>query len=105
MERRNYSNKTISELTTADGKSVSQDEDILEELRKFYENLYTALRLQTNICSNDTVESLTENIRPNLNKLSENKKVELEGKLTLEECRKALTLLGMVNPLVRMASL
>lgn len=33
-------------------------------------------------------------IHPNLPKLCEDKKVELEGKLTLEECRKTLMALG-----------
>ena len=91
MEQRNYNNKKISQLTTAEGKSVSQDGDILEELLKFYESLYTA---DSSICSNDAFEPFTENIRRNLPKLSEDKKVELERRLTLEECRKALMAFG-----------
>ena len=38
MERRNYNKKTITELTVAEELTISNDEDILEEIRRFYEN-------------------------------------------------------------------
>ena len=40
MERRNYTKKTITDLTVAGGATISNDDDILEEIRGFYENLY-----------------------------------------------------------------
>ena len=40
MERRKYTRKTITELTVAGGITISNDGDILEEIRGFYENLY-----------------------------------------------------------------
>ena len=40
MERRNYNKKTITELTVEGGITISNDDDILEEIRGFYENLY-----------------------------------------------------------------
>ena len=41
MERNNYNKKTITELTVAEGGMISEDNDILEEIRRFYKNLYT----------------------------------------------------------------
>jgi len=35
MERRNYNKKTITELTMAGGTTISNDDDILEEIRGF----------------------------------------------------------------------
>ena len=40
MERRNYNKNTMTELTVAGGTTTSNDDDILEEIRGFYENLY-----------------------------------------------------------------
>ena len=79
MERRNYNNKTISELSNAEGETISKDDDILEEIRNFYQILYTADR---NIGSNESFQAFTENLKTNLPKLFEDKKVQLEGKLT-----------------------
>ena len=60
MERRNYNNKTISELLNAVGETISKDDDILEEIRNFYEILYTADR---NIGSNKSFQAFTENLK------------------------------------------
>jgi len=35
MERRNYNKKTITELTMAEGTTISNDDDILKEIRGF----------------------------------------------------------------------
>ena len=75
MERRNYNNKTISELSNAEGETISKDDDILEEIRNFYEILYTADR---NIGSNESFQAFTENLKTNLSKLSEDKKSNLK---------------------------
>ena len=40
MERRNYNKKIITELTVAGGTTISKEDDILVEIRSFYENLY-----------------------------------------------------------------
>ena len=39
MERRNYNRKT-TELIVPGGTTISNDDDILEEIRGFYENLF-----------------------------------------------------------------
>ena len=81
MERRNYNNKTIIKLINAEGEKISKNDDILEEIRKFYNNLYTA---DSSIGSNESFQVFTESRSNNLPKLSKNKKIELEGKLALK---------------------
>ena len=76
MERRNYNNKTIIELINAEGETISKNYDILEEIRKFYECLYT---VDSSIGSNESFQVFTENLSNNLPKLSENKKIEKEN--------------------------
>jgi len=87
MERRNYNKKTIIELTVAGGTTISDDDDILEEIRSFYENLY-----KTDLGEDSTslFQGFTENLRNKLPKLSRDQRDLLKGKLTLEECKKAL---------------
>ena len=87
MERRNYNKKTITELTVAGGTTISNDDDILEEIRRFYENLY-----KTDLGEDSTLlfQGFTENLRTKVPKLSGVQKDLLEGKLTLEKCRSAL---------------
>ena len=87
MERRNYNKKTITELTVAGGTTISNDDDILEEIRGFYENLY-----KTDLGEDSTslFQGFTENLRTKLPKLTGDQRDLLEGKLTLEECRRAL---------------
>ena len=86
MELRNYNRKTITELTVAGGTTISNDDDILEEIRCSYENLYkTDLRED----STSLFQGFTENLRNKLPKLSRDQRDLLEGKLTLEECKKA----------------
>ena len=40
MERRNYNTKTITELTVAGGAKISNDDDILEEIRGFFTKIF-----------------------------------------------------------------
>ena len=87
MERGNYTKKTITELTVAGGTTISNDDDILEEIRGFYENLYKS---DLGEDSTSLFQSFTENLRTELPRLSGDQKDLLEGKLTLEECRRAM---------------
>ena len=43
LEKRNYNHKTIKELKHPDGKSVTKEEEILEEIEIFYKELYTSI--------------------------------------------------------------
>ena len=87
MERRNYNKKTITELTGTGRTTISNDDDILEEIRGFFENLY-----KTDLGEDSTslFQGFTENLRTELPKLTGDQSDLLEGKLTLEECRRAL---------------
>lgn len=40
LEKRNYTNKTIQRVEKEDGKVITDQDDILEETCKYYENLY-----------------------------------------------------------------
>ena len=42
LEKRNYNHKTIKELKYPEGKSVTKEEEILEEIERFYKELYTS---------------------------------------------------------------
>ena len=83
MERRNYNKKTITELTVAGGTTISNDDDILKEIRGFYENLYKTDLGEDSI---SLFQGCTENLRTKLPKLSGDQKDLLKRKLTLEEC-------------------
>ena len=87
MELRNYNKKTITELTMAGGTAISNDDDILEEMRGFHENLY---KTELGEDSTSLFQGFTENLRTKLPKLSGDQKDLIEGKLTLEECRRAM---------------
>ena len=87
MECRNYTKKTITELTGAGGTTISNDDDILDEIRGFYETLYKS---DLGEDSTSLFQSFTENLRTELPKLSGDQKDLLEGKLTLEECRRGM---------------
>ena len=71
----------------AGGTTISTDNDILEEIRGFYENLY-----KTDLGEDSTslFQGFTKNLRNKLPKLPRDQRDLLEGKLTLEECKKAL---------------
>ena len=86
IECRNYNKKTITKLTVAGGTTISNDDDIFEEIRGFYENLHKT-ELQED--STSLFQSFTENLRNKLPKLSRDQRDLLEGKLTLQECKKA----------------
>ena len=87
MERRNYTKKTITELTVAERTTISNDDDILKEIRGFYENLYKS---DLGEDSTSLFQGFTEILRTELPKLSGDQKDILEGKVTFEECRRAL---------------
>ena len=76
MERRKYTRKTITELTVAGGITISND-DILEEIRGFYENLYKSDLAED---STSLFQGFTENLRTELLKLSGDQKDLLKGK-------------------------
>ena len=42
LDKQNYNHKTIKELKYHDGKSMTKEEEILQEIERFYKELYTS---------------------------------------------------------------
>ena len=84
LERRNYNHKTITELKHPDGNPVTKEEEILKEIEIFYKDLYTST---TNV-ENAFFETFVANLE--LPKLEDSVSSELEGEITLKECKDIL---------------
>ena len=92
MERKNFNKKIISELTVADGCLTVNENQIMHEIKLFYENLYTS----SNNSTNEDFHEFTNNINQQLPlKLSSEQCNGIEGKLTLNECWEALKSMGI----------
>ena len=85
LEKRNYNHKTIKELKYLEGKSVTKEEEILEEIERFYKELYTS----TTSFENMQFISYIENLE--LPSLEDSASSELEGDITLKECKDILS--------------
>ena len=86
LETHNYLSKIILKLETADGKIITDQNDILKESELFYKNLY----------SNKDDTSAEINVKEylkdlNVPKLTDNESNQLEGTLTLQELTNALS--------------
>ena len=82
LESRNYINKTITKIEKQNGQTITKQEDILNEVKLFYENLYE--NHDTNDNQDSEIISILENIQENP-KLSLENKNKLEGELTDKE--------------------
>ena len=85
LEKRNYENKCITSLTKEDKSTVSDSDEILEEQRRYYKDLYSSY--------NPQVEDPKFNLffeNEVIKKLGEHQKESCEGLLTENECRNAL---------------
>ena len=91
MERKIFNKKIISELTVADGCLTVNENQIMDEIKLFYENLYTS----SNNSTNEDFHEFTNNINQHLPKLSSEQCNGIEGKLTLNECWEALKSMGI----------
>ena len=85
LETHNYLSKIIPKLETADGKIITDQNDILKESELFYKNLF----------SNKDDTSAEINVKEylkdlNVPKLTDNESNQLEGTLTLQELTNAL---------------
>ena len=85
LEKPNYNHKTIKELKHPDGKSVTKEEEIVEEIEIFYKELYTSIIS----VENAQFTSFTENLE--LPRLEDSVSSELEGDITLKECKDILS--------------
>ena len=87
LESRNYINKTISKIEKENGQTITKQEDILNEVKQFYQNLYKNHDAHEN--QDNEIISILENIQPNP-KLSFESKNKLEGELSEKEILAAL---------------
>ncbi|KAL9958928.1 hypothetical protein ACROYT_G036005 [Oculina patagonica] len=86
MERKNYNKKIITELQTSEGLNTTDEKQMLDEIKSFYQNLYTSANNVT-----DTVfQEFISKTPLQFPKLSSKENDRMEGKLTFEECQNAL---------------
>ena len=85
LEKRNYNHKKIIELKHLEGKSVTKEEEILEEIEIFYKELYTSITSVENAPFTSFIENLE------LPRLEDSLSSELEGEITLKECKDILS--------------
>ena len=79
LEKRNYNHKTIKELKHPDGKSVTKEEEILEEIEIFYKELYTSIISVENAQFTSFTKNLEDSVSSEL------------GDITLKECKDILS--------------
>ena len=87
LESRNYINKTISRVEKDNGQIITKQENILLEVKQFYENLYKSHDFNGN--QDTEILSILDTIEQNPKLSSENKN-KLEGELTEREILTAL---------------
>ncbi|KAL9981573.1 hypothetical protein ACROYT_G010292 [Oculina patagonica] len=84
LEKRNYNRKTITELQTRDNVTIKEEVKILQQIEKFYEDLYSS---KTTV----TQEAFDEFIRGiEIPELSNEEQEQMEGIFTLEEYKRIL---------------
>ena len=84
LEKRNYNRKTINEIRSEDGEEIREEKEILKAIYAFYEDLYSS----KTITSQEQFDLFIRN--RNFPKLSDEDRDEIEGPLTLEECKTVL---------------
>ena len=85
LEKRNYNRKAISELETKTGEHITNETLILLEIESYYNNLYS---FETTATLN---EYLQFNNKLEIPQLTVYMRDKLEGPLTYEECKEALS--------------
>jgi len=81
LEKRNFVNKQISRIEKANGTQATTQEEIMNEVRSFYENLYKSKENELDVTIRDDLP---------IRKLSMNESNALEGKITQNELNLAL---------------
>ena len=71
LEKRNYSRKSVTKLKLSDGSFTTSQLDILEEQKKFYENLYKS-HVSPAQCARDNDVFFNPNNSPSLNEDEQN---------------------------------
>jgi hypothetical protein len=81
MEKRHYTSKQMFRLVTKDGLTLTNTDDMLNETKEYYKQLY-AKRIVQNVNLKEYITTLP--------KLNDDEADSLEGEITLEEASKAL---------------
>ena len=84
LEKRSYDKKTITKLKRSNGTFINNQFEILQEQMDFYKTLYTSEVHPENVIN--LASTFFENITP----LDDTDKLSCEGKVSAEECLKAL---------------
>ncbi|KAK3088083.1 hypothetical protein FSP39_014464 [Pinctada imbricata] len=85
LESRNFTNKLIPKIEEDNGNIISEQHEILEATKKFYENLYSSRE--------HDIEDIDLNAELNFNdikKLTEEESEKLEGTISLKEASQTL---------------
>ena len=85
LEKRNYNRKVISELETTTGEHITNETLILLEIDSYCNNLYSS---ETTATLNEYLQ-FTNSLE--ISQLIEDMRDRLEGPLTYEECKEALS--------------
>ena len=86
LEKRNYNQKCIKKLIGSNGTEITDQKEIIDEQRRFYEDLYSS-KLKYTKDNESLDEYFLNNKIPTLN---EELKNICDQELTIEECGKAL---------------
>ena len=84
LDKQNCENKTMTKLKRSNGTFTSDQVQVLREQMDYYKRLYTSDKQPKNL--HDSKSAFTENITP----LDDTDKLMCEGKVSAEECLKAL---------------
>ena len=84
LEKKNYNKKAITELHGEDGTTINNEKQILDSIEKYYSQLYKTI----NNLEQKDFHSFMEPLR--ISKLKTEDREEMEGPLSVEECKKAL---------------
>ena len=84
LEKRNYNRKTVFELESDDGVTITDEKEILLAIETFYENLYSS------DITDSQCDFLNFSANVNIPKLSEDERDEMEGALGYDECEKII---------------
>jgi exonuclease III len=85
LEKRNYTNKIIQRVEKEDGEIITNQDNILEETCKYYENLYQIKKTQ-----GELREWESDKVFDNIRKLTIEEANSLEGELTYKETAEIL---------------
>ena len=80
MKKRNFTNKIIQRVEKDNGKIISNQHEILEEICQYYENLYKNKTIMGNIR-----EWEKDELFKNVPKLTIEENINLEGEITYRE--------------------